>query len=124
VESAGEISPEEDPTTSYRGAEDRQEEAREQVSGAGDPVAGASTADEPDVPEAGRASGGDTEGVPGGGETLPGDLGGGEPESGVAPSSQAAPEHGGSEEAEASGELEEPSANQEAVGDEAAGNNE
>ena len=124
VESAGEISPEEDPTTSYRGTEDRQEEARKQVSGPGDPVAGASTADEPDVPEAGRASVGDTEGVPGGGETLPGELGDGEPESGVAPSSQAAPEHGGSEEAEASGELEEPSANQEAVGDEAAGNDE
>ena len=103
VESAGEISPEEDPTTSYRGAEDQQEPD----SDLGDPVADANTADEPDVPEAGRASSGDAEGVPGGGETIPGELGDSEAGSGIAPSSQAAPEPGGPEEAEASGESEE-----------------
>ena len=73
VESAGEIAPEEDPTTSYRGAEDRQERAREEASGPGDPVADAATAEEPDVPEAGRASSGDAEGVPGGGDLRPGE---------------------------------------------------
>jgi small subunit ribosomal protein S2 len=73
VESAGEITPEEDPTTSYRGAEDRQERAGEQSRGADSPGAGAATADEPDVPEAGRASSGDAEGVPGGGSLRPGE---------------------------------------------------
>ena len=71
VESAGEIAPEEDPTTSYRGAEDRQERAHEQAVDA--PVADLATADEPDVPEAGRASSGDDDGVPGGGELRPGE---------------------------------------------------
>lgn len=71
VESAGEISPEEDPTTSYRGAEDRQETAREETGDA--PVADQNTADEPDVPEAGRASSGSAEGVPGGGQLRPGE---------------------------------------------------
>ena len=71
VESAGEIPPEEDPTTSYRGAEDRQERALEQAVDA--PVADLATADEPDEPEAGRASSGDAEGVPGGGELRPGE---------------------------------------------------
>ena len=65
VESAGEISPEEDPSTSYRGARARQERAREQ---AGDTPEDASATEEPDVPEAGRA-----EGVPGGGELRPGE---------------------------------------------------
>ena len=120
VESAGEISPEEDPTTSYRGAEDRQEQA----SSPDDPVADANTADEPEVPEAGRASSGDAEGVPGGGETIPGELGNGEAESGIAPSSPAVPEPGGSGEAEASGESEESSTDEEQVGDEAEENDE
>ena len=122
VESAGEISPEEDPTTSYRGAEDRQEQA----SGPDDPVADANTADEPEVPEAGRASSGDAEGVPGGGETIPGELGNVEAESGIAPSSQGAPEPGGSGEAEASGagESEGSSTDEEPVGDEAEENDE
>ncbi len=73
VESAGEIAPEEDPTTSYRGAEDRQEQAREQSNSDDSPVADATTAAEPDVPEAGRASIGDAEGVPGGGSLRPGE---------------------------------------------------
>ena len=78
VESAGEIGPEEDPTTSYPGAENGQESAREESSGPGDPVADAATADEatadePEVPEAGRASSGDAEGVPGGGDLRPGE---------------------------------------------------
>jgi small subunit ribosomal protein S2 len=74
VESAGEMSPEEDPITSYRGAEDRQERAGEQSSGADSPVADATTANEPDVPEAARASSGDAEGVPGGGMLRPGEA--------------------------------------------------
>jgi small subunit ribosomal protein S2 len=69
VESAGEIAPEEDPTTSYRGDLDRQEQSDD----ADLPVADATTADEPDVPEAGRASSGDAEGVPGGGSLRPGE---------------------------------------------------
>jgi small subunit ribosomal protein S2 len=73
VESAGEIAPEEDPTTSYRGARDRQEQAREQPNDTDLPVADATTADEPDVPEAGRASSGEAEGVPGGGSLRPGE---------------------------------------------------
>jgi small subunit ribosomal protein S2 len=71
VESAGEIAPEEDPTTSYRGARDRQERASERSDDL--PVADARTADEPDVPEAGRASSGNAEGVPGGGSLRPGE---------------------------------------------------
>jgi small subunit ribosomal protein S2 len=74
VESAGEMSPEEDPITSYRGAEDRQERVGEQSSGADSPVADATTANEPDVPEAARASSGDAEGVPGGGMLRPGEA--------------------------------------------------
>ena len=70
VESAGEISPEEDPTTSYRGARDRQERASEQASDTSDD---ASAAEEPEVPEAGRAANGSAEGVPGGGELRPGE---------------------------------------------------
>jgi small subunit ribosomal protein S2 len=73
VESAGEIAPEEDPTTSYRGAEARQEQTLEQSNDTDSPVADATTADEPDVPEAGRASSGDAEGVPGGGSLRPGE---------------------------------------------------
>jgi len=72
VEFAGEIAPE-DPTTSYRGAENRRERQREQASGRGDPVADENPADEPDVPEAGRASSAAAEGVPGGDELLPGE---------------------------------------------------
>ena len=37
------------------------------------PVADATIADEPEVPEAGRASSGDAEGVPGGGTLRPGE---------------------------------------------------
>ena len=37
------------------------------------PIADTTTADEPDVPEAGRASSGDAEGVPGGGSLRPGE---------------------------------------------------
>lgn len=74
VESAGEIAPEEDPTTSYRGAEDRQEERASEQSNDGDlPVANVTSADEPDIPEAGRASSGDAESVPGGGSLRPGE---------------------------------------------------
>ena len=69
VESAGEIAPEEDPTTSYRGDLERQEQSDD----ADLPVADATTADEPEVPEAGRASRGDAEGVPGGGSLRPGE---------------------------------------------------
>ena len=61
--SAGEISPEEDPTTSYRGARDRQERRRERVSG-----------DAPGGPDTGRDMTGRAEGVPGGGETRPGEV--------------------------------------------------
>ena len=73
VESAGEIAPEEDPITNYRGAENGQESTGDESSGPGDPVADATTADEPEVPEAGRVSSGDAEGVPGGGELRPGE---------------------------------------------------
>jgi small subunit ribosomal protein S2 len=61
-ESAGEISPEEDPTTSYRGALNRQERQRERVSG-----------DAPGGPETGRDMTEKAEGVPGGGEMRPGE---------------------------------------------------
>jgi len=57
-ESAGEISPEEDPTTSYRGAQDRQERQRERVSG-----------DAPGGPETGRDMTERAEGLPAGGES-------------------------------------------------------
>jgi small subunit ribosomal protein S2 len=124
AESAGEISPEQDPTTSYRGAEDRKEEASEQASDPDDLLADANTADEPEVPGAGRASSGDEDGVPGGGETIPEELGDGEAKSAVDLSSQAVPEPGGSGEVEAFGEPEEPSADQEPVGDKAAANDE
>jgi small subunit ribosomal protein S2 len=66
VESAGEIAPEEDPTTSYRGARDRQEQASDYLDDA-------SAAAEPDVPEAGRAARGSAEGVPGGTDPRPGE---------------------------------------------------
>jgi small subunit ribosomal protein S2 len=58
--SAGEISPEEDPTTSYRGARDRQERQREHAG------------DMPGEPETGRSATEKAEGVTGGGETGPG----------------------------------------------------
>ena len=58
VESAGEIASEEDPTTSYRGAENRRQ--REQ---AGEPV----------TPEDVTLQSGDEEGVPGGGSLRPGE---------------------------------------------------
>jgi small subunit ribosomal protein S2 len=54
VESAGEIAPEEDPTTSYRGAEDGQEPAGEQRGDAADDVPGG--------PQTGQASSGAAEG--------------------------------------------------------------
>src|SRR5918997_4401578 len=60
VESAGEISPEEDPTTSYRGAEDRQERQHQQVSG-----------DAPGGQDTGRDMTEKAEGVPGGGMMRP-----------------------------------------------------
>jgi small subunit ribosomal protein S2 len=63
VESAGEISPEEDPTTSYRGALDRQERQHQQVSG-----------DAPGGQDAGRDMTEKAEGVPGGGEMRPGET--------------------------------------------------
>ena len=69
VESAGEIAPEEDPTTSYRGAEDRQERAREERGDAADDAAD----DAPGGLETGQASSGDVEGVPGGGQLRPGE---------------------------------------------------
>ncbi len=72
VESAGEISPEEDPTTSYRGALDRQERRRERVSG-----------EAPGGPDTGRDMSDRAEGVPAGGESgrggfVPDESGGGE----------------------------------------------
>jgi small subunit ribosomal protein S2 len=70
VESAGEIAPEEDPTTSNSGGLDRQEQSDD----ADLPVADAATADESDVPEGGRASRGAAEGVPGGGSLRPGEV--------------------------------------------------
>jgi small subunit ribosomal protein S2 len=66
VESAGEIAPEEDPTTRYRGAQDRQEQASDYLDDS-------SAAVEPDVPEAGRAASGSAEGVPGGTAPRPGE---------------------------------------------------
>src|SRR5215217_6143615 len=62
-ESAGEILPQEDPTTSYRGAYDRQERQRQRVSG-----------DAPGGPETGRDMTEKAEGVPGGGEMRPGEA--------------------------------------------------
>ncbi|HEX2109767.1 MAG TPA: 30S ribosomal protein S2 [Rubrobacteraceae bacterium] len=125
VESAGEISPEEDPSTSYPGAEERRNQVREQASDPDDLIPDTATAEEPDVPEAGQASRGGAEGVPGGGETISGETSDGEPESGIAPSSQAAPEPEGSAEAETSGEPQEaPSSNGDTAGDEADENNE
>jgi hypothetical protein len=125
VESAGEISPEEDPTTSYRGAEDRREQVRAQASGPDDLIPNTATAEEPDVPEAGQASRGDAEGVPGGGEIISGETSDGEAESGIAPSSQAAPEPGESTEVETSGEPQEaPASNGDTADDEADESNE
>ena len=69
VESAGEIAPEEDPTTSYRVELDGQEQSDDPNL----PVVDTNTANEPDVPEAGRASSGEAEGVPGGGDLRPGE---------------------------------------------------
>jgi len=63
VESAGEIAPEEDPTTSYRGAEDGEELAPEQRGDAAD--------DAPGGPQNGRDSNGDAEGVPSGESLRP-----------------------------------------------------
>jgi small subunit ribosomal protein S2 len=125
VESAGEISPEEDPTTTYPGAEDRRDQVREQASEPDDLLPDTATAEEPDVPEAGQASRGEAEGVPGGGETISGETSDGEPESGIVPSTQAEPEPGESAEAETSGEPQEtPSSNGDTAGDEADENNE
>jgi hypothetical protein len=82
VESAGEIAPEEDPTTSYRGARDRQEPLREQVS-----------SDAPGGADAGRIITERAEGTPEGGETIPGELGEEDgPTTGEVPSSQPAPQ--------------------------------
>ena len=63
VESAGEISPEEDPTTSYRDAFDRQERQHQQVSG-----------DAPGGQDTGRDMTEKAEGVPGGGMMRPGEA--------------------------------------------------
>ena len=57
--SAGEISPEEDPTTSYRGARDRQERRRERTGG-----------DALDEPETGQEMTGEAEGVAGSDEIV------------------------------------------------------
>jgi hypothetical protein len=62
-ESAGKISPEEDPTTSYRGARDRQEQRRERASG-----------DTPGGRDTGRDMTGRAEGKPGDGEMRPGET--------------------------------------------------
>ncbi|MDQ4105986.1 MAG: 30S ribosomal protein S2 [Actinomycetota bacterium] len=70
VESAGEILPEEDPTTSYRGAEDRQERAREQR--------GETSKDSPGGTQTGRATTGRAEGTLGGGELRPGEVASGD----------------------------------------------
>jgi small subunit ribosomal protein S2 len=65
VESAGEIAPEEDSTTSYRGAEDGQEQASEQRGDAAD--------DTPSGPQTGQASSDAAEGMPGDGSLRPGE---------------------------------------------------
>ncbi len=62
-ESAGEISPEEDPTTSYGGALDRQEQQHERLSG-----------EAPGGTDTGRDMTGRAEGTPGGGEMRPGET--------------------------------------------------
>ncbi len=62
-ESAGEISPEEDPTTSYGGALDRQEQEHELLGG-----------EAPGGTDTGRDMAGRTEGTPGGGEMRPGET--------------------------------------------------
>jgi small subunit ribosomal protein S2 len=120
VESAGEISPEEDPTTSYPGTEDRRNQVREQASDPDDLIPDPTTAEEPDESEAGQASRGEPESVPGGGETISGETNDGEPEPGTAASSQATPEPGEPAEAETSEEPQEaPSSNGDMAGDEA-----
>ena len=107
VESAGEIAPEEDPTTSYRGARDRQERQREQVSG-----------DAPGGADAGRTMAERAEGTPGVGETVPGELGEEDGSAtGEVPSGQPAPEA-----SEGSGADQSPSG-EEAARDEAAEDN-
>ncbi|MDQ3913095.1 MAG: 30S ribosomal protein S2 [Actinomycetota bacterium] len=78
-ESAGDISPEEDPTTSYRGARNRQERQREQ---GGEPLDSGDT----------QPQSAEEEGVPGGGVTIPGELAEDGPQTGAAPSSQPARE--------------------------------
>ncbi len=118
VESAGEIAPEEDPTTSYRGAEDGEELAPEQRGDAAD--------DAPGGPQNGRDSNGDAEGVPSG-ESL-------RPDEEVAldeGTAEAAPDGDAPAEPEAvepeSQETEtgeQPPSNGEAAGDEADENNE
>ena len=91
-ESAGEISPEEDPTTSYRGARNRQERQPEGVA-----------AEAPGGRETGRAATERTEGVPAGGESgrggaLVDESGGGESEPGEpAPVAAGLPEGGTAE---------------------------
>ena len=65
VESAGEIAPEEDPTTSYRDAEDGEELVLEQRGNAADDAPGGS--------QTGPDSGDTAEGVPGDGSLRPGE---------------------------------------------------
>ena len=62
-ESAGEIAPEEDPTTSYRGALDRDRRQAEQVSG-----------EESGAPETGQERSERAQGTPGGADTRPGEV--------------------------------------------------
>ncbi|MDQ3834972.1 MAG: hypothetical protein M3315_15420, partial [Actinomycetota bacterium] len=62
-ESAGEIAPEEDPTTSYRGALDRDRSQPEQVSG-----------EESGAPETGQERSEQAQGTPGGDDTRPGEV--------------------------------------------------
>ena len=88
VESAGEISPEEDPTTSYRGALDRQEEPER------------SSGEAPGGPDTGLDMSDRAEGVPAGGESgrggfVPDESGGGESAPGEsAPAEAGLPEGG------------------------------
>jgi small subunit ribosomal protein S2 len=63
-ESAGEISPGEDPTTSYRSVLDREERQHERVSGEAPN----------DGPKAGQDMSGREQGIPGGGDTRPGEV--------------------------------------------------
>ena len=106
-ESAGEIAPEEDPTTSYRGARNRQERQREQVSG-----------DAPGQAEAGRTMTERAEGTPGGGETVPAELG----EEDGSPTGEVSSDQPAPKSSEGSGADQAPSG-EEAARDEAAEDN-